>query len=134
MSGLLLPPQPYFPGRTPRPDEALFAPLKEGAEAGVTSPAFTGGLGAFEARYYWEAHELWEAVWMALPPASAEKLWLQGVIQLANAGLKARMGRMAAARRCLALADTALTEAARRGFARDVDGLRAQAQGEIDAV
>ena len=48
---------------------------------------------------------------MCLPPASAERHLLQGLIQLANAGLKARMGRRAAALRILDLADAAFREA-----------------------
>jgi predicted metal-dependent hydrolase len=131
---------PHLPGRTARPAETVFAALKAGLEecrdAGA-SAAFAGGLKAFEARYYWEAHELFEAVWMALPEASAEKLFLRGLIQLANAGLKRRMGRMAAAERILGLADAALTEAARRrpgpvlGLAPErVATLRGQVAGE----
>ena len=114
---LTLPPRPYLPGQTERPDEAIFEPLKEGLSPAMTpeemaqSAAFLGGKEAFAQGYFWEAHELWEAVWMVLPPASAERHLLQGLIQLANGGLKARMGRENAARRIAALADTALREA-----------------------
>jgi hypothetical protein len=115
-----LPPVPHQPGRTPRPDDALFAPLKAGLSSELSfedlaaSKAFRGGLEAFDAGYFWEAHELWEAVWICLPPASAERQLLQGLIQLANAGLKNRMGQASAAKRILALADAALLEATRR--------------------
>ncbi len=51
---------------------------------------------------------------MCLPPVSAERQLLQGLIQLANAGLKNRMGQTSAAKRILALADSALSEAMRR--------------------
>jgi len=112
---------PHLPGRTPRPPEAAFAPLKAAlGTAGDTgalaaSAAFAAAQDLFERRYYWEAHELYEAVWMRLLPAGPERVLLRGLIQLANAGLKARMGRAAAARRILALADAALAEAAVRG-------------------
>lgn len=71
---------------------------------------------------------------MCLPPASAEKQFMRGLIQLANAGLKNRMGRRIAADRILALADAAFSEAAMRkrgammGLSRDdVASLRLQA-------
>lgn len=134
---------PHLPGRTPRPPEAVFAPLKA-ALAGADDPGELAASGAFGAaqrlfarRYYWEAHEMFEAVWMRLPPASAERVLLRGLIQLANAGLKARMGRGRAAARILALADAALAEAAMRapkgamGLTPDtIAGLRRQAAGE----
>lgn len=114
---------PHLPGRTPRPPEEVFAAAKA-ALAGCATPAdlaasaaFRGGFDAFAAGAFWEAHELWEAVWARLPPASAERVLLRGLIQLANSGLKARMGRPAAASRLLDLADAALTEAARRAAA-----------------
>lgn len=115
-----LPPAPHYPGRNPRPDPVFFAPALSGLD-GLTpaelaaSPAFAGGLAAFRAGYYWEAHEFWEGVWSALPQASAERELLRGLIQLANAGLKRRMGREAAVARILPLAEAALREARRRG-------------------
>ncbi len=141
---MILPPVPHLPGRTPRPPEALFAALKQGL-ADMDPAALGGsaasreGLRAFRARYYWEAHELWEAVWTCLPPAGAERLALRGLIQLANAGLKGRMGQAGAQARILALADAALAEAARRG-SKDalglgpgaLAGLREQAAGDSD--
>ncbi|WP_370205610.1 DUF309 domain-containing protein [Pararhodobacter marinus] len=107
---------PHLPGRNARPDEAVFAPLRAGLDSDdpvrlAQSPAFDAGFEAFAARYYWEAHEFWEPVWMALPPASAERHLVRGLIQLANAALKARMGRARAAARILPLADAALAEA-----------------------
>lgn len=117
---IALPAQPHLPGRNGRPDPALFAPLLQGLagldRAGLAqSAAYGAGFEAFARGYYWEAHECWEPVWAALPPASAERALLRGLIQLANAGLKRRMGREAAAARILALAGAALAEAGRRG-------------------
>ncbi|MEQ9676270.1 MAG: DUF309 domain-containing protein [Roseovarius indicus] len=138
---LTLPPRPYLPGKTERPDEAIFESLKEGLAPGMApedlaqSAAFLGGMQAFEQGYFWEAHELWEAVWMVLPPASAERHLMRGVIQLANGGLKARMGRENAARRIAGLADTALREAFLQGQDRlmglgpeDVEKMRNRAR------
>lgn len=108
---------PHLPGRTARPEEGVFDDLKAGLRPGLSiaelavSDAFEAGRAAFARGYFWEAHELWEAVWMHLPPASAERHLLRGLIQLANAGLKARMGRRGAAARISTLADKALREA-----------------------
>ena len=108
---------PYLPGITPRPDEDVFAPLKASALPGATtqelaqSPTFQFGRAAFDAGFYWEAHELFEHIWMLLPPASAEKVLMKGLIQLANSGLKRRMGRPEAADRIMDLANQALDEA-----------------------
>jgi len=137
-----LPPAPHLPGRNPRPDPALFAPALSGLE-GLTaqelaaSPAFAGGLAAFRAGFYWEAHEFWEGVWSALPQASAERELMRGLIQLANAGLKRRMGREAAAVRILPLSEAALREGFRRGGEsvmgldqRQVAELRARVEAE----
>jgi Domain of unknown function (DUF309). len=138
-----LPPFPHLPGRNSRPDPAFFAPLLDGlaglGPAALTdSAAFRMGFAAYAAGYYWESHEVWEPVWAALPPASAERHLLRGLIQLANAGLKRRMGREAAALRILALADSALAEAFGGGrrllmgmTPDDVAGLRRQAIAEI---
>ena len=105
---IALPAEPHVPGRTPRPDPAVFAGLAGDA-------ALAAGLHAFRRGYFWEAHECWERVWAALPPASAEREMMRGAIQLANAGLKHRMGRPDARDRILAMADAALGEAQRRG-------------------
>ncbi len=142
-----LPSEPYMPGRNARPDAALFAPLKAGIVAGsavaelAASDAFRGGREAFAREYFWEAHELWEAVWLALPPASAERHLLRGLIQLANAGLKRRMDEPKAATRAAGLADTALAEAFLHagqplmGLGRDdLPGLRDHALGRKGVV
>jgi uncharacterized protein len=113
---MIWPPEPHVPGLTPRPAEDHFDALKatiEGCdtlEALAASACFKAGFQAFERRYYWEAHELWEPVWMRLPEGSAERSLVQGLIQLANAALKRRMGRDKAAARILALADAALMQ------------------------
>ena len=112
-----LPAIPHWPGRNQRPDDSIFEPLKSGLNSQLSvgelasSAAFAGGLNAYALRYFWEAHELWEAVWRCLPPASAERHLLRGLIQLANADLKSDMGRHRAAARILTLADDSLREA-----------------------
>ena len=56
------------------------------------SDAWRAGWHYLETGFFWEAHELFEPVWMALPPNSRERAFVQGAIQIANAALKARMG------------------------------------------
>jgi len=98
------PPHAYIPGQTPRHPEDLFDSIKVTAN-GISvrdipaCQAWRSGLQFLEAGFFWEAHEVLEAVWLACPPNSAEKLMVQAVIQSANARLKAVMGREAAAER-----------------------------------
>jgi len=47
------------------------------------------GIHLFNHGFYWEAHEVLEAVWNNAAPNSREKHLVQGVIQIANAQLKA---------------------------------------------
>ncbi|MBL3705460.1 DUF309 domain-containing protein [Sulfitobacter sp. BDSS02] len=54
--------------------------------------------------YFWEAHEVLEPVWMTLD-AGPERQFVQGVIQVANAALKLKMGRPNAVRRLCDIAD-----------------------------
>ena len=115
-----LPPYAYVPGQTERHPEDLFDEIKAGVIDGLAgremfeTEAWIGGLRCFEQGYFWEAHELWEAVWMACPPNSGERVLVQAGIQLANAGLKARMGRDAAKIRLMQQADELFAEAGLR--------------------
>lgn len=104
------PPHAYIPGRTPRHPEGAFDALRASARPGMgprelaRSAAFRTGLVWLESGYFWEAHELLEPVWMALPEGSRERELVQGLIQLANARLKERMQRPRAAERLRAMA------------------------------
>ncbi|EBA09443.1 DUF309 domain-containing protein [Sagittula stellata] len=106
---------PYVPGRTPRPPDGAYDALKEVSVPLQACGAWHAGLRFYRDGAFWEAHEVWEAVWMAAPEKSAEKLMVQGVIQLANARLKRRMGRDAAADRLEEIAADLMREAWARG-------------------
>src|SRR4051795_7805136 len=67
--------------------------------------AYRYGARLFVEGFFWEAHEVWEAVWKASSQNGVERLLLRGLIQLANAALKLRMGRGQAALRLLREAD-----------------------------
>ncbi len=95
----------YVPGRTPRHPEGTFDAVRDTARAGMTPQqlsectAFRLGLRYLETGYYWEAHELFEPVWMVLPKASPERQFVQCLIQIANGYLKLKMDRPKAAAR-----------------------------------
>lgn len=112
-----LPAFAYVPGQGPRHAEDAFDAVRQVSDPLADSPAWKAGLHYFAAGYYWEAHEVWEAVWLAAPANSAEKCVVQGMIQLANAALKRRMGRPKAALRLDSLAQGLLTEGIGRGGA-----------------
>ncbi len=75
------------------------------------------GWSLFEAGFYWEAHEVWEPVWLASRPNSPERIFLKAAIQMANGSLKLALGK---------------TNAARRLF-DEVDSLRAELQSALGA-
>lgn len=116
-----LPPHAHVPGRNARHAEGRWDDVRATAEPGMdagalaASPAFAAGMDFFENGFFWEAHEVWEAVWMACPPNSAEHRFVQALIQLANAELKLAMDRPKAAQRLCGIAATHLSEAARGG-------------------
>ena len=84
----------YVPGASARHPEGWFDALK------VDTPtALKAGLVYFEAGYFWECHEVLEAVWMEAEDPSAERDMVQAIIQLANARLKLLMKRPRAADR-----------------------------------
>ncbi len=97
----------YVPGATDRHAEGAFDHIRNTAHADMTpqelaaSEAFRVGLSYLETGLFWEAHEVLEPVWMALPDHSDERHLVQALIQLANAQLKVKMKRpKAAARLC----------------------------------
>ena len=103
----------YVPGRTPRHPEGAFDAIRSSVRPGMDaaalarSAAFRTGLRYLDDAYHWEAHELLEPVWMALPEG-ADRRFVQGLIQLANGLLKLRMGRPKAAARLAGIAEALL--------------------------
>jgi predicted metal-dependent hydrolase len=60
------------------------------------------GIEKFRQGHFFEAHEVWEELWMV--STGPERLFLQGLIQIAAALLHLGRGRVEPARRLLALA------------------------------
>ena len=114
----LLPDAPYRPGRTARPAAGFLdavvdaAPAATAADTWRENAAYLFGFACLVRGYYWEAHEVWEPVWMRAAPNSRERHLLRGLIQLANALLKNAVERPNAAARLRLEADAALAEAA----------------------
>ncbi len=120
---LALPGHAHVPGSGSKPDmapleaaKALVAP-ETSANAWQDNAAYLYGHDLLDAGFFWEAHEVWEAVWLNCPPNSAEKLMLRMLIQQANARLKLVMGRRKAAER----------------LAAEVEALRSDLAGRLGA-
>ncbi len=117
----IFPDGPYRPGKTARPLESdvlkgqiSALPADITSENWRSADAYFQGVAFFNSQFYWEAHEVWEGVWMHCPPNSREKYLLQGLIQMTNAALKASTGMPGAAERLIALSEGLLEEAFRR--------------------
>jgi hypothetical protein len=102
-----LPPYSYVPGMHPHPIREK-AGHSFGVEISVSEfdadkwrdcPEFLFGIDLFNAGFYWEAHESWEAVWIAAGRKGVVADFLKGLIKLAAAGVKAREGNENGVRR-----------------------------------
>ncbi|MFT6397973.1 MAG: hypothetical protein ACJAYU_002728 [Bradymonadia bacterium] len=89
----------YLPGHRPHPRRD-----QSGHSFGLAEPeaewpvAFDSRLllhaeALFDAGYYWEAHEAWEAVWLAAGRAGSEAELMQGLIKWAALAIKVRQDR-----------------------------------------
>ena len=113
------PPHAYLPGRNQRHAEDLFEAIRNCAQdvdlSEITkTEAWRFGLAFLKEGYFWEAHEVLEPLWLTCPPNSPERLLLQGIIQLANAGLKQAMDKPGAAGRLFDQSQRLIDEAYRR--------------------
>ena len=114
---LELPSHKHVPGRNERHPEGFLDPIINLAhEVTVSDTAATNigwlyGLRLLKEGYYWEAHEVLEAVWIRATPNSREKYLVQAVIHVANAAIKDRMEMPKAAIRLAALAEECVAQA-----------------------
>jgi hypothetical protein len=120
---IALPARAHVPGSGSSPDMVplehakSLAPPETRAEDWQDNAAYLYGHRLLEAGFYWEAHEVWEAVWMNCRPNSTEKVLLKALIQQANARLKRSMGKENAARRL-----ESMVEALRHEVCARLDG------------
>lgn len=125
--GIPRPGHAYVPGLNARHGDDWFDGVKATAVPGMSvaelgrSRAFAAGRAYLEAGYFWECHEVLEAVWMALPERTPERAIVQAMIQLANARLKLRMARPRAALRLCDIVEKHLAEAEAANPALAVD-------------
>ncbi|MGD9646818.1 MAG: DUF309 domain-containing protein [Pirellulales bacterium] len=103
-----LPPYSYVPGRFPHPlsDPAGHSFAERSESVAPLDPNrwresrhFCRALRLFDAGYYWEAHEAWEALWLAAGRTGPDATALKALIKLAAAGVKARAGNADGVRR-----------------------------------
>ena len=124
----------YDPGRHRAPDrEPLDAaknlvPSRFAGFVPADNAAFRYGLTLNDGGFFWEAHEVWEAVWKAAPMNGRDRLALQALIQIANAGLKQRQARPRAAARLIDHATTLLDELTGRGIASEPESIAGRLQ------
>lgn len=55
--------------------------------------SYLEGIRLFNEGRYWDAHEVWEEIWAPLPKDSDERLFYQGLIQIAAALLHRERAR-----------------------------------------
>jgi len=93
------PPYAYVPGRDPHPTRNPIGhrflsnpahPLALDANDWRSSSFYLYGVDLFNFGYYWEAHEMWEALWRTCGRSGRIALFLQGLIRLAAAGVSVR--------------------------------------------
>ena len=122
---LVLPRWAYVPGVDTQADRAALdrvkalVPARFDGFVPASHPAVQYGLRLNDEGFFWEAHEILEAVWKVAPKGGLDRLCLRGCIQIANANLKLKMGRFPAVKRLLTDAATEFRELAvrRRGCA-----------------
>jgi len=96
-----LPPYRYVPGFSPHPTahpeghsygrpevDTVHLPPERWFE----DEAYRAGVDLFNRGYYWEAHEMWEAVWHGCDKSRTQGLFVQGLIQISAALLRWHMG------------------------------------------
>lgn len=102
---IAMPPHAYIPGQNARHDEDWFDSVKATADEVIQAEnlhetlAWKTGITYFDAGFFWECHEVLEAVWLRTPNPSDEREMVQAIIQLANARLKLLMGMPRATQR-----------------------------------
>ena len=107
-----LPPYRYVPGWMPHPfrhagghmytdgSAPAHAPWDHRVEWS-TDPTAMFAADLFDHRYFWEAHEAWEAMWHECPRPSLDRDVLQSLIQTAAAILQTHLGAHRSARMLL---------------------------------
>ena len=100
------PPYSFVPGYWPHPtrdseghsyQEPDEPALALHPENWTECPSYIRGIELFNHGYYWEAHESWEGVWIALGREGDVALFLKALIKYAAVGVKIRQQASGAA-------------------------------------
>ncbi len=96
------PPYTFVPGQSPHPISdprghryglPAGAPEALDPDAWRNCRGYLYGIDLFNAGFYWEAHEQWEALWLSAGRHGALADFLKALIKLAAAGVKRLEGR-----------------------------------------
>lgn len=95
-----LPSYRHLPGETPHPHRhsqghRFRGPFEETVPESAGwrgDKAYLLGVDLYNHGFWWEAHEQWEPKWLRAGRQTAERLFLQGLIQLAAAAIKQHQG------------------------------------------
>ena len=122
------PPYAYVPGQTKRHTDDIFDTIKNDAKgidyrAFEQTSTFWYATAFLKEGFYWESHEVFEALWLRCPPESSEKKLIQALIQIANMHLKLKMGRSNASVRLKKIASQ-LWEEAFNGSSEPIYGVK----------
>ena len=104
---LALPRWAYVPGVNDGADHAPLAqakallPTRFEGRVPADDPVLLYGLALNDAGFFWESHEILEAVWKLAPQGGRDRILLRACIQIANANLKVTMQRPRAVERLL---------------------------------
>ena len=89
---------------------------------------FKTGIDLFNAGRYFEAHEAWEILW--LPATGEDRIFLQGLIQLAAAYLQRERGNVRGATRLFEAAISKLDSVASHDFGVNLPQLLVRARAD----
>jgi len=115
-----LPAKRHIPGSGSEPDLEFLQSIKQQCPENIATDQWRGNLvyrygwHLFTHQFYWESHEIWEAVWLRCHANSRQRFLLQALIQIANARLKIMQNKNTVAQKIL-LHATALGEEAFSG-------------------
>jgi hypothetical protein len=104
---LPLPRWVYVPGGDTEADHATLAQAKALVPARfegfvpASHPALCYGLKLNDTGFFWECHEILEAIWAAAPQGGRDRILLRACIQIANANLKLKQQRPGAVARLI---------------------------------
>ena len=114
-----LPPYRYVPGLLPHPFRHEGGHMYTDGSAPTEAPwipqarpsediRFCYAADLFDQRFYWEAHEAWEAMWHSAEDGTAVRDLLQSLIQYAASALQHHMGHQRGSASLLTRADDRL--------------------------